>query len=443
MTDRSTGAGTREGTRADEAAAGSIEAVPAPPVVGSADGGADRAGHRQPSPRTVGGAGPTLVVTDRAKSGALQECIEKALVSASGAGGQDAGREGEQQGPRDHQPGDHQQHQQQQHQQQQQRDHQEPRHQEQQLLQISNLRPDDIHVLVVDDEMMSRTVVSTLLKKFKYTVTTAEDGAEAMELLKSSPPGTYHLVLTDVRMPKLNGIELLQYIRSEETLRSVPVVMMSGYDGEDVVGACEQGGAEEYLVKPVGAQEVANIWHHVLKKRGEATTVPQSAAGCEVAATVDAAVDAVDAVDAGRTDGDPSPFVPARPVAAKAPGLQSVYNRKLIESLREQSTITGEFLKMMREKRLRECELLKEQVMLLQEDCDAVSHLSNDDRMAVEYDGDGTTATATATAGRKRKVRRRRCRVVGWAGSAATRPRWVLGERHGARPPGIVCPRAE
>ena len=311
MTDRSTGAGTREGTRADEAAAGSIEAVPAPPVVGSADGGADRAdraGHRQPSPRTVGGAGPTLVVTDRAKSGALQECIEKALVSASGAGGQDAGREGEQQGPRDHQPGDHQQHQQQQHQQQQQRDHQEPRHQEQQLLQISNLRPDDIHVLVVDDEMMSRTVVSTLLKKFKYTVTTAEDGAEAMELLKSSPPGTYHLVLTDVRMPKLNGIELLQYIRSEETLRSVPVVMMSGYDGEDVVGACEQGGAEEYLVKPVGAQEVANIWHHVLKKRGEATTVPQSAAGCEVAATV----------DAGRTDGDPSPFVPARPVAAKS-----------------------------------------------------------------------------------------------------------------------------
>ena len=379
MTDRSTGAVTREGTRAGEAAAGSIEAFPAPPVVGSADGGADRADHRQPSPRTVGGAGPTLVVRDRAKSGELQECIEKALVSASGVGGQDAGREGEQRGPGDHRQHQHQNHEQQQH------DHQEPH----QLLQISNLRPDDIHVLVVDDEMMSRTVVSTLLKKFKYTVTTAEDGAEAMELLKSSPPGTYHLVLTDVRMPKLNGIELLQYIRSEETLRSVPVVMMSGYDGEDVVGACEQGGAEEYLVKPVGAQEVANIWHHVLKKRGEATTVPQSAAGCEVAASA--------AVDAGRTDGDGSPSVPARPVAAKAPGLRSVYNRKLIESLREQSTITGEFLKMMREKRLRECELLKEQVMLLQEDCDAVSHLSNDDGMAVDYDGDGTTA------GRKRK----------------------------------------
>ena len=235
----------------------------------------------------------------------------------------------------------------------------------------SSLRPDDIHVLVVDDEMMSRTVVSTLLKKFKYTVTTAEDGAEAMELLKSSPPGTYHLVLTDVRMPKLNGIELLQYIRSEETLRSVPVVMMSGYDGEEVVGACEEGGAEEYLVKPVGAAKVANIWQHVLKKRGEVTMVPQT----------------------GVSEGGNEGVVLGRGSVTAMDATAS--NRKLMESLREQSTITSEFLKMMREKRVREFTLLKEQVMLLQEDCEAVSHLSERDDLEDE----------ASEVGRKRKQR--------------------------------------
>ena len=242
-------------------------------------------------------------------------------------------------------------------------------------------------MLVVDDEMMSRTVVSTLLKRFKYTVTTAEDGAEAMELLKSAPPGTYHLVLTDVRMPQMNGIELLQYIRSEETLRSVPVVMMSSFDQGDVVCACEEGGAEEYLVKPVTQKEVANIWQHVLRKRGEATTVPQH----------DGVVEGLEGVDVPHQtnqneEGERREQREQREQQQREQQRRREIekdNRRLMRSLREQSTITGEFLKMMRDKRVREFEQLQEQVTMLQEDCEAVSCLSERDIAEGEDEGGG------------------------------------------------------
>ena len=231
--------------------------------------------------------------------------------------------------------------------------------------QQQRLRPEDIHVLVVDDERMSRAVVSSLLKKFKYSVTTAEDGAEAMELLRSNPPGTFHLVLTDVQMPQMNGIELLQYIRSEETLRSVPVVMMSSFDNGDVVYDCVEGGAEEYLVKPVTQKEVQHIWQHVLKKRSMATTVPQASNQQEVAGQVKRLV--VKDASASDTTSDIHKMLQDK-------------HRKDLENLQEQQSITGEFLRMMRDKRMKELCSLKTQVMQLEEDCDTLSNIASDEQ---------------------------------------------------------------
>lgn len=276
---------------------------------------------------------------------------------------------------------------------------------------IASINPEDIHVLVVDDEMMSRTVVSTLLKRFKYTVTTAEDGAEAMELLKSAPPGTYHLVLTDVKMPQMNGIELLQYIRSEETLRSVPVVMMSSFDQGDVICACEEGGAEEYLVKPVTQKEVANIWQHVLKKRGEATTVPQHDEAEEETKRRNKTKQESNHETKHKTNqtAEDEQTAQREEEAEEAEEEEEEEeqrrlrmeknNMRLMRSLREQSTITGEFLKMMREKRVRELEQLKEQVMILQEDCEAVSCLSERDVVEGHETEDGEEPTRKRRSG--------------------------------------------
>ena len=126
------------------------------------------------------------------------------------------------------------------------------------------LSPSDVHVLVVDDEPISRHVVSSLLKCCHYKVTTADNGAEAMDLLRASPPGTFQLVLTDVCMPEVDGIQLLQYVKQEENLRSVPVIMMSSIEQGSTVLDCVTYGAEEYLVKPVTRKEVVNIWQHVV-----------------------------------------------------------------------------------------------------------------------------------------------------------------------------------
>lgn len=77
-------------------------------------------------------------------------------------------------------------------------------------------------------------------------------------------------------MPKVDGIQLLRYVKGEHALRCVPVVMMSANDSGAAVAQCVQGGAEEYLVKPVTRKEVQHIWQHVLRKRSAAAAVPQA-----------------------------------------------------------------------------------------------------------------------------------------------------------------------
>ncbi|PSC67162.1 two-component response regulator-like APRR3 isoform X1, partial [Micractinium conductrix] len=88
-------------------------------------------------------------------------------------------------------------------------------------------------------------------------------------------------------MPELNGLQLLNCVKSDANLRAVPV-MMSSLDQQETVAAAVQNGAEEYLVKPVTRKEVQHIWQHVWRKRCAAAPVPQlpqEAAAAMAAAT--------------------------------------------------------------------------------------------------------------------------------------------------------------
>ncbi|WIA12366.1 hypothetical protein OEZ85_012415 [Tetradesmus obliquus] len=130
----------------------------------------------------------------------------------------------------------------------------------------SVLHPQDVHVLLVDDEQLSRLVVGNLLRKCDYKVTVAESGAQALEVLQRSLPGTFQLILTDVMMPDVDGLDILRYVRSNAQLADLPVIMMSANERKDAVFEAIRGGAEEYLVKPVTKKEVQNIWQHVWKR---------------------------------------------------------------------------------------------------------------------------------------------------------------------------------
>ena len=138
--------------------------------------------------------------------------------------------------------------------------------------------PSDIHVLLVDDEGISRATVARVLRNCAYRVTEVSDGLEAMHVLKGSLHGReqdrFHLLLTDVMMPEVDGIALLRFVRAHEALRNLPVVMMSAHEQAETVFECIRGGAEDYLLKPIKKKEVQHIWQHVWRRKTQAQTVP-------------------------------------------------------------------------------------------------------------------------------------------------------------------------
>ncbi len=103
------------------------------------------------------------------------------------------------------------------------------------------------YILVVDDNEMNRDVLARRLRRQNYTVDVAVDGEQAVEMLNTTQ---FHLVLLDLQMPKMNGYEVLEYIKNNEKLRDTPVIMITAVDDLDSVVRCIEMGADDYLFKP-------------------------------------------------------------------------------------------------------------------------------------------------------------------------------------------------
>lgn len=106
-------------------------------------------------------------------------------------------------------------------------------------------------VLVVDDEKSVRDSLKMILEYEKYTVALAENGQEALEYLRVRNPD---LVLLDVKMPGLDGIEVLQEIRSRNT--TLPVIMISGHGTIETAVEATKLGAYDFLQKPLDREKV-------------------------------------------------------------------------------------------------------------------------------------------------------------------------------------------
>jgi CheY-like chemotaxis protein len=103
-------------------------------------------------------------------------------------------------------------------------------------------------LLVVDDNETNRDLLTRQLARHGYMVATAKDGAEALEQMERQE---FDLVLLDVIMPNMDGVEALKRIKADERLRDTSVIMLSSIDEVDSAVRCLQLGAEEYLSKPV------------------------------------------------------------------------------------------------------------------------------------------------------------------------------------------------
>jgi DNA-binding response OmpR family regulator len=102
-------------------------------------------------------------------------------------------------------------------------------------------------MLVVDDDEMNQDVLARYLKREGHKVSTAADGAQALQMIAAE---RFDVVLLDIMMPVLDGYQVLERMKSDARLRDIPVIVLSAASELESVVKCIELGAEDYLPKP-------------------------------------------------------------------------------------------------------------------------------------------------------------------------------------------------
>lgn len=119
--------------------------------------------------------------------------------------------------------------------------------------------------LIVDDDPTQQIIISKLLKKVGLDVIVANDGIEALEQVQSTSPV---LVILDIFMPRMNGYEVCQQLKSNEKTQDLPVLMYSGQEREfNTLENGKQSKADAYVSKLCHHQELINTVHQLLHNK--------------------------------------------------------------------------------------------------------------------------------------------------------------------------------
>lgn len=103
-------------------------------------------------------------------------------------------------------------------------------------------------ILVVDDQRVIREVLKVYLSSTRASLLEASDGEQALHLMRSDHPD---VVIADLQMPKLDGVQLCKVLQGDPTLQGIPVVILTGNADPSTADECRQAGAREVLKKPV------------------------------------------------------------------------------------------------------------------------------------------------------------------------------------------------
>ena len=118
-------------------------------------------------------------------------------------------------------------------------------------------------ILVVDDDQNLRELLTDILSNNGYKVQAAQDGRAALDALKKS---RFDLVILDMHMPNVNGIDVLKVMRVSPATRKLPVLMCTSETLIREVEAAYQAGADGYVVKPYSAAKLLDKVAETLKK---------------------------------------------------------------------------------------------------------------------------------------------------------------------------------
>ena len=184
------------------------------------------------------------------------------------------------------------------------------------------------HVLVVDDDPDIRGLVKELLERQGYGVSEAANGKEALRALYATPPD---VVLLDVSMPELDGWQTLERIRD---LSDVPVAMLTARAAELEKVRGLKAGADDYITKPFGRQELLARIEAMLRRAGPREEAQETYADSVL--QVDFAERSVSvngedvALDAARVPAARSLRAPSRPAALARPGAGARVGRLVL-----------------------------------------------------------------------------------------------------------------
>ena len=110
-----------------------------------------------------------------------------------------------------------------------------------------------MNILVIDDEQLTLTAIENQLRMDSHNVKTCNDGLEAVKSIQSDK---FDLIISDIAMPHVNGLEVLNY--SKSNLDSMtPVMLISGLDQKELIDTAISLGADDFIVKPLNLEELA------------------------------------------------------------------------------------------------------------------------------------------------------------------------------------------
>ena len=108
--------------------------------------------------------------------------------------------------------------------------------------------PKKVKILVVDDIPLNVLLVKKMLQPLGFDTSEAEDGVVAMEKIEADKPD---LILLDLMMPRMDGLEVLRRLRASDDTKSIPVIILSALNSNDDVAKGISMGAEDYITKPI------------------------------------------------------------------------------------------------------------------------------------------------------------------------------------------------
>jgi two-component system chemotaxis response regulator CheY len=121
-------------------------------------------------------------------------------------------------------------------------------------------------VLVVDDEPAVRNIVRLILEKAGYDVLEAENGEAAIEALNTGENRlVLDVVICDIRMPKINGVQAIEYFQHQYP--HVPIIVLTAYPETQMAVSFMRSGVADYLIKPVDAQKLRDAVGSAMERR--------------------------------------------------------------------------------------------------------------------------------------------------------------------------------